>query len=297
MNSEPQVIFSLSTDECAPFDRFGAPVQRCVMPLVAKVANTFVPVGTGFMIHPSGLMITARHVIAEAQRLAEEEAGQKGATYGLYAMYITDELVDADKFLGGPIPIDQISEDHAIDIAICLLRLPRNKNTGEALYTKSMPLTVRIPRPDEHIVAIGYHGMSIQETRSSEEIACSFQLDTAYSAGNITELYPERRDSVFLKFPVAQGSARFKHGMSGGPVFNESGRVFGIICASLSDERRPFVGYVSMLWPALALTLEAAFPNEQSMQHRLYDLARRQSLEIEGIDQILINGLTISYRG
>ncbi|WP_310541587.1 hypothetical protein, partial [Phenylobacterium sp.] len=49
-------------------------------------------------------------------------------------------------------------------------------------------------------------------------------------------------------------------GLSGGPVFNENGRVVGILSKSLGDAESGRPSYVSLIWPALIAEVDATWP-------------------------------------
>ncbi|MBD2129014.1 serine protease [Microcoleus sp. ZQ-A2] len=52
----------------SPLTEFGHVIQQVVMPIVAKVYDRLIPIGTGFVIAPDGLMMTAAHVLIEAEK-------------------------------------------------------------------------------------------------------------------------------------------------------------------------------------------------------------------------------------
>ena len=54
-----------------------------------------------------------------------------------------------------------------------------------------------------------------------------------------------------LKFPCYEMTLPVVAGMSGGPVFDETGHLRGIICSSVEPDLVP--SYASVLWPAMGL--------------------------------------------
>ena len=60
-----------------------------------------------------------------------------------------------------------------------------------------------------------------------------------------------------MAFPCFRTSARFDHGMSGGPIFSQSGQVCGVICSAIkmADSDGTFTSYGSLIAPALALVM------------------------------------------
>lgn len=53
------------------------------------------------------------------------------------------------------------------------------------------------------------------------------------SEGYVTEIYPEKRDSVMLNFPCIQTDLGIYGGNSGGPLFDVRGRICGAHCSSI----------------------------------------------------------------
>ncbi len=70
------------------------------------------------------------------------------------------------------------------------------------------------------------------------------------SIGVVRDIFEMRRDQ-HLPFPCYQVSARFDGGMSGGPVFDETGSLCGLVCSNIDSshlEGEP-ISYVTTLWP------------------------------------------------
>jgi hypothetical protein len=62
-----------------------------------------------------------------------------------------------------------------------------------------------------------------------------------------------------LPFPCFEIEARFDPGMSGGMVIDETGKLCGLICASLQheDPNTPPIRYVASFWPMLKTLIDA----------------------------------------
>ena len=56
-----------------------------------------------------------------------------------------------------------------------------------------------------------------------------------------------------IPFPVFRTNARFDPGMSGGPVFNEYGKLCGLICSNMPPDNPEIdhISYVTLLWPSM----------------------------------------------
>ena len=80
-----------------------------------------------------------------------------------------------------------------------------------------------------------------------------------------------------LRFPCYEMSLPILPGMSGGPVFDETGHLRGVICSSVEPEDVP--SYASVLWPAMGLQE----PSQPDPAPRLLDLAKAGIVKAIGI--------------
>jgi hypothetical protein len=93
-------------------------------------------------------------------------------------------------------------------------------------------------------------------------IAGSVKARLIISSGVVTDRYPERVDTYLTPWPAIAVDCPAWGGMSGGPAFDESGALVGLVSASPSthDPADPSPSLVSLLWPALAYTFEGGWP-------------------------------------
>lgn len=247
-------------------EEFGAPIQQVVMPIVTKVFNEVRQVGTGFIISPDGLMMTAGHVLIDAERKAarvwDKENKQFINYYELYALHITNEVTSAGEggentFLGGLWPIDKCWAQDQIDIGLCQLRQAR-KN-GEIVVHKPLRLSPATPKIGQPVTAFGYHKTEALFAEEGDIFRMTYSHDTAFSRGEVTNVYNQGYASGRLPFPVFETNARFDGGMSGGPIMNTQGDVCGVVCySSIPDhDRQDYLTYGASIWPACGLKIEA----------------------------------------
>lgn len=266
-----------------PFESLGGGIQRAVMPLLTTVENHLVPIGTGFMIAADGLMITAGHVVDQALRTKTRRLNAQGKYYDhyeLYALYATDERhsPDSDEFVGGLWPVSRVWRPNSLDIAFCYLT--HALINEKPVRFPVIGLSPTLPRVGSHILGLGYYRMAGDSL--SEPLAENGVIDysqyTARSAGVIDAVFPVKRDAGMLNFPCFQTSARFEHGMSGGPVFNESGYAVGVVCSSFpgNPDSESFVSFASQIWPAFGVSIDVALEVGGTVQPVLiYELAQR----------------------
>lgn len=253
---------------------FGAPLQQLIMPIIAKVYDRLVPVGTGFLIQAGGLMLTARHVLDAATNEAVRRMTTTGgfAPYvEIYALYVANESHSKGE-IGGLWPIDKLWLQEQIDVALCRLKPARHK--GKRVTWGQVRLSPGIPKVGDEIWGYGYFGMSGQGAfdENSKELI-RYRQHSAFTRGVVVEVHPQSRDKGLLPFPCFRTDARFDPGMSGGPVVNKDGAVGGVICSSSppQDTDDQHVSYVSMIWPALGMEIEA--DAQTGSRRRLFDLA------------------------
>ncbi len=146
-------------------------------------------IGSGFIIDPSGLIVTNKHVVSDTQ-----------ATYQVFVQ-------GNDK----PFPVEKIYRDPANDLAI----LKINAGDLKALELgDSSNLKV-----GQFVIAIG---TALGEFRNTVTTGVVSGLGRGISAGSPYEGYAERLDNVI------QTDAAINPGNSGGPLFNSTGQAIGI---------------------------------------------------------------------
>jgi len=270
------------SDSFSPLPEFGHRIQQAVMPIITRVDGEFTPLGTGFVIGADGLIMTAAHVIEEAYSRRVRRINSEGNPYDhyeLYALYVTDELNSKDKeeYFGGAWPIDRVWCTEELDIGLCWLRSATKGD--EPVLFPVMSLSPGLPKPGENILGFGYYGMKAHTAQhdSDNQIVVQYSQETAFTRGQIVEVYPVARDSGMLSFPCFHTDARFESGMSGGPIFNEAGNICGVICSAMppvEDDPR-YISYGSLIWPAMGISIEATLHKGAPPEAVLvYDLVR-----------------------
>jgi S1-C subfamily serine protease len=95
------------------------------------------------------------------------------------------------------------------------------------------------------------------------------------SQGTIEEIHPSKRDRSLSTFPSFRTSAIHKHGMSGGPVQDTSGKIIGVISHGTSKaEGVEFsYGYAASIGAVLELELELVNDLGKKEKVRVSDIA------------------------
>jgi len=271
------------TDGFAPFPESGHPIEQMVMPLLTIMDEQVMTLGTGFMINPNGLMMTAVHVIKEGMKRMVKKTNDDGSienVLGFYAFYVNyQKHVDSNEScLGGLLPIGKVSYSNEFDVGYCWLKRPIIE--GKPLTFPVLPLSPGIPRVGENVLGMGYHQMKADIVSQTQEngTVIKYYERTALTTGQITEVYPGRRDCGMLSFPCFCTDARFEHGMSGGPILDEHGSVCGVICSCLppGDDSPGYTSYGSLLWPTLGTSIEVIpYEGANPEMMSVYDLIHK----------------------
>jgi len=245
---------------------FGDSLHQGVLPIFAMSNNNFVPLGTGFIITNSGIMMTARHVIENIIDNKEiRDSGEPIENFGLFALYSSDKKntktrISSDCYIGGPIRIIGITTSKSIDIALCQLQLMKKIDTGEQLQYPIVRLNLSIPKVGMKILGVGYCKNKV----SSDEYIkkgykkiryLNYSHEFITTGGEIVEVIESQGNR---RWPHFRTTAKFESGMSGGPVFIENGSVCGVICSSLSNctDESGYISYVSDLGPTLSFKVD-----------------------------------------
>lgn len=215
--------------------------------------GNIVSFGTAFALHPY-LLVTAKHVL-------DEFAKQSGGGW------VNGEIVLT--FWAAQIEWRNVEHQYNIWLVthafsgsfgdIALLKIsPLNKEASEYKAWKLPKVNLKLPREGDDVVGFGFHEMTFEGSRlTSEGLFEHIQMDSEVSAtqGSILQVYPDKRDSVMLPFPVARVNARFEPGMSGGPVLNRRSELCGVVCSSMKigDE---YESYIALLWPMVGIPID-----------------------------------------
>jgi S1-C subfamily serine protease len=144
------------------------------------------------------------------------------------------------------------------DIAVLqILNLTEQKHEDVGLKLNALP-----PQEGTTVSAFGYPSTNIEAVIThSEDISITFRVHAMTTTGPVLRVFENRRDSSMLNFPCFEINARFEPGMSGGPVFNESGELCGIICSAITPTQGvAHIAYAASLWPILGIKIDLDMP-------------------------------------
>jgi len=254
----------------------GDRLRQTVLPIIAMSKNNVIPLGTGFSITNSGLIMTARHVIEDfIDRREIRNCNEPVENFGLFAIYESDiknesTKLSSDCYVGGPIRIIKTYASAGLDIALCQLQLKQKIGTGEALRFPIVRLNLDIPKNGMKILGVGYCKSKVLKDnyikKGKHRIRfLNYSHNLVTTGGEIVEYI---KFQGCRRFPTFLTTARFDSGMSGGPIFRENGSVCGVICSSLSNcmDKNGYISYVSDIGPALAFKVDILLEGETEPQ-------------------------------
>jgi hypothetical protein len=259
-------------EENFPHLEFPHPSQAFIMPIVHHRNNEVRAIGTRFSISDRGLVVTARHVVEEIQKIHASARADNNEFCGVLSICAEPTAENPRNFVGGILPIvDAWTTNYFLDIALMLVELPVHDETKQYLPIGMMALSPGIPKIGQACIGLGYTLIDWK----ADEVPLP-EISQSYNAarGTLEEIYFPRRDQR-LDFPCFLTDARFDLGMSGGPIISATGQVCGVICSGteLSDSTMPRISYGSLIGPALAISLKMT-SRGLSKEFFLWDLVR-----------------------
>ncbi len=148
-------------------------------------------------------------------------------------------------------------------------------------------ITTRIPEIGEKVMISGFRAADEEFTSESPD-SWEIRGQVLACTGTVTQVFPQGRDKVLLPWPTIEVQCPSFGGMSGGPAFDDDGRLIGILSASLESEEQDGPSYVSMLWQSLGVPFEGGWPAAAFRGRRsILDLDPRTCF-IEGRDSIRV---------
>jgi hypothetical protein len=230
-------------------------VHEIASPLIAlRGPNEGFVFGSAFVIG-RGIALTAYHVIAD---LVEKFDGVRDVPANLdisfhMAMCLT---IDGGKTTV-PLGVLRAWNSVPMDLAILAFGVPED---FPDTHTWKLPrLSLLPPKIGTPIAAFGFHRSEI--TALEAPFSYSMDLKPRTSTGVVVDVHHELRDRGKLPFPCFQTDARFDSGMSGGPIFDDSGHICGVVCTSVAPygPGDDWASYGCSLWPLIGTLVDLDF--------------------------------------
>lgn len=212
--------------------------HTCIFPILKEIApGNSQLVGTGFFITRFGHFVTAKHVILDVVDVRDEGSyRQHGFIHALHFVEGAKALVRH---------ITRVSFHNTWDVAVGKMDFHVMNDTGQPLVNMVPRFTTETPREGSPVVTYAY-----PESDPVFGKGTASRFVPNYYSGEFLEESDKPRDSVIVAWPHFVTSINLKGGASGGPVFDEKGRVFGINCVGGLDDRS-YMARVSELLPLI----------------------------------------------
>jgi len=236
-------------------------LRKQIMPVltVGKADGLLTGLGTAFQVDPFGTFVTAEHVLKDfMEDKAAHESAVAAVLYGYGLVYGTAGLrreffapirealtvrsanPESSPLIGYQEPRRIVADVMRFNVDASNVPGPRN------VAPLPIRLSGRRPQVGDQVMAIGYPELTCLR-RASEQTAMLFTERMYGAVGTITSLLPQGRGTSY-PWPLIEVQAHWRSGMSGGPVFNESGEIIGLVSFSLEpDGELPGVGYATDL--------------------------------------------------
>lgn len=260
-----------------------SPVTRVATPLFAVREGELYPSGTACIIGP-WLAITARHVVERHFAYF----GKQVTPETREASHLTHTYVvpgdDGQPML--PLTVYRTWFHTGCDIAVLWLAAAAEADPKRVWACP--PLSLLPPRIGSRIVAFGYPNSTAEMEAPNKAVV---NMDATTSTGTVIEIHHQARDSIKYPFPCFRTNARFDSGMSGGPVFDEQGRLCGIVCGSVPpyDESEEHASYVSILWPLLSVLIDAPWDHHPpGSKYPMLEYAKAGIVDAVDLDQLTL---------
>jgi hypothetical protein len=240
-------------------------------------------IGSGVFV-ADRLVMTVKHVVQgcwdiyQKHKVVLERQGKKMADFEMFAVQAPGTSSETALWAARKIALCPYSDLALIGV------VPVDELAKAQSELMAPPLRILPPAKDEKIAAFGYASTS---TVSEEGLQVKFGLNPSISEGVVTEVYPQSRDSALLSFPSFEMETHFIGGMSGGPIFNETGEICGLVCSGYDDAP---VAYGVVLWPMTGIRIEHSVSKVSSERpYTILELARAGIMRVIGWEYVESN--------
>ncbi len=120
-------------------------------------------------------------------------------------------------------------------------------------------ITTRLPSIGEKVFIVGFRA-STDSFKPDSGGKHQYEGNVIVCTGVVSEHYLTGRDRSMLPWSTLEVSCPSWGGMSGGPVFDEQGKLLGLLSSSFTLDDNNGPSYVSLLWAALGTRFNGGWP-------------------------------------
>lgn len=208
------------------------------MAVSAQVSRSLAVHGSAVIIAP-GVAVTAKHVLDEIASIP--------SLTGVIGIVPRDD---------GSITFWHATTYHPIARHDIVIMAIKPMSAEDAIRRVQRPVVhARVPNVGERVTVLGFREVTTHSGSAPQDLVL------IESTGPITEVYRQGRDRVLLPNPCLEVDISVVGGMSGGPAFDEAGRLIGVVSTSVSGgDGRPT--YVSLIWPNIVWPFKPVWPDK-----------------------------------
>lgn len=227
--------------------------------------------GTAIVVAP-GIAIAAKHVVDP-----HRDALKSGKTSWMATGALHQSLT-----------IWQPRVVHEIEgTDLCLLSLEYASPLLPETKFWHASLTTRSPALGEKVAIVGTRPRSASYQFSPDK-KVRVECDLFVVVGEVAAIYQRKRDNVMAPFPGFEVRCETIGAMSGGPVFDTSGRLIGILSTGMTSQDGDGPSYVSMIHMALGFRFKPVWLAENlgseisllDLKHPIVDIERADTLSV-----------------
>jgi hypothetical protein len=276
---------------------WGHPIAQGVFPIGVTTGDTFYPLGTAFVVSRIGIIMTARHVLEDAARFHQQEKRLRSAFENRSSYEMTD--------IGFSVLYSRATPPNNIEVKLWpahsfQIARPTDVAIGSLVFNEgSFPygvfaLSPGMPKAKSTILSVGYAGFPEDGILLREIEDGSFITSGKYcprlvvNEGRVTAIHNVR--GVVVGGPCFSTDFDIEHALSGGPAFDESGKVCGINSAGLGELTGKPGSSFSMLYPALLSDVKLVAETQDGRlkmraERTLLDLIRSGLIRTDGSER------------
>ncbi len=234
-------------------------MQAGVLPVLVRHGDNVRSIGTCFHIG-NGLLVTAAHVVDHALDVENiPHRADLGVFYTRARSTSRPQQQEEATQADGWLDVNYVHMLEGADLALLQVQEPTE---GDKPLLLTVKLSFRPPPVGSDTVAMGYTSYARGPAQPD------FVGEIKATQGRVQEVFLDGQ-SVMKPFAFFQTDARYDGGMSGGPVFSETGPVIGAITSSLPafGPEDTHTSYSSLLAPLLLMRIgdDAAAPDFLSL--------------------------------
>jgi hypothetical protein len=237
-------------------------ITEFALALMAWKDDHWTPSGTAVLVGGYGLAMTANHVITDYWDRYERAPLSEGNSEGSFQIMAL-QMLDGGE-IAAPWLVHKIWLSPYTDAAFLGLAPAAETEAvrDRQVQGRGVRMNLLPPSVGSRVVAFGYHSPNIEIREQEGEGVIKWNDSPTTSVGQVLEVYEHGRDTVMLPFPCYRTNARSKPGMSGAPVFNDSGPLCGLISTAMEggEDEGDHIYYAAALWPSMGTQIDAERP-------------------------------------